>query len=222
MSQVTDPVILDSTGQIIVSKLQDIIDAINGGTIDPLSVTRNGTYTPSGTTLGYGPVTVDVPLTSGTIIFGTAPPASNVGNDGDTYVQYHAGLPVTVNVTGGYNGGAVISVLFLGTQVFTATGDHPYNLVYDHIQAEILTDIGTVNILVTPPLDQYGNLYITVTGPNNAVTSNPQKAGSNTSYGYSDYTNSFYLDGSEVWIAESLFIKQSGTWRGVGDRVLSA
>lgn len=60
MSQVTDPVMLDSTGQIIVSKLQDVIDAINGGTIDPLTVTQNGTYTPSGTTLGYGPVTVDV------------------------------------------------------------------------------------------------------------------------------------------------------------------
>lgn len=60
MSTVTDPVMLDSTGQIIVSKLQDVIDAINGGTIDPLTVTQNGTYTPSGTTLGYGPVTVDV------------------------------------------------------------------------------------------------------------------------------------------------------------------
>ena len=61
MSLVTEPVILDRTGQIIADKLQGVIDAINGGTIDPLTVTRNGTYTPSGTTLGYGPVTVDVP-----------------------------------------------------------------------------------------------------------------------------------------------------------------
>lgn len=60
MSQVTDPVMLDTTGQDIVAKLQDVIDAINGGTIDPLTVTQNGTYTPSGTTLGYGPVTVNV------------------------------------------------------------------------------------------------------------------------------------------------------------------
>lgn len=61
MSLVTEPVILDRTGQIIADKLQGVIDAINGGTIDPLNVTRNGTYTPSGTTLGYGPVTVNVP-----------------------------------------------------------------------------------------------------------------------------------------------------------------
>lgn len=60
MSQVTDPVMLDTTGQDIVAKLQDVIDAINGGTIDPLTVTQNGTYTPSGTTKGYAPVTVNV------------------------------------------------------------------------------------------------------------------------------------------------------------------
>lgn len=60
MSQVTAPILLDSTGQDISAKLQAIANAINGGTIDPLSVTQNGTYTPSGTTLGYGPVTVNV------------------------------------------------------------------------------------------------------------------------------------------------------------------
>lgn len=60
MSQVTAPILLDSTGQTISAKLQAIADAINGGTIDPLTVTQNGTYTPSGTTIGYGPVTVNV------------------------------------------------------------------------------------------------------------------------------------------------------------------
>lgn len=60
MSQVTAPILLDSTGQDISAKLQAIANAINGGTIDPLTVTQNGTYTPSGTTLGYGPVTVNV------------------------------------------------------------------------------------------------------------------------------------------------------------------
>ncbi len=60
MSMVTDPVILDRTGQDISAKLQKIVDAMNGGTVDPLTITQNGTYTPSGTTIGYGPVTVNV------------------------------------------------------------------------------------------------------------------------------------------------------------------
>ena len=60
MSQVTAPSRLDSTGQDISAKLQAIANAINGGTIDPLTVILNGTYTPSGTTIGYGPVTVNV------------------------------------------------------------------------------------------------------------------------------------------------------------------
>lgn len=90
MSQVTDPVMLDSTGQIIVSKLQDVIDAINGGTIDPLTVTQNGTYTPSGTTLGYGPVTVNVGGGGGgiTILSGTDAPTAAQGDNGQIYLKY--------------------------------------------------------------------------------------------------------------------------------------
>lgn len=60
MSKVTDPVILDRTGQDISAKLQKIADAIIGGTIDPITITANGTYTPTGLTAGYGPVTVNV------------------------------------------------------------------------------------------------------------------------------------------------------------------
>lgn len=60
MSTVTAPILLDSTGQDISAKLQAIANAINGGTIDPITITQDGTYTPSGTTIGYGPVTVNV------------------------------------------------------------------------------------------------------------------------------------------------------------------
>lgn len=97
MSQVTDPVMLDSTGQIIVSKLQDVIDAINGGTIDPLTVTQNGTYTPSGTTLGYGPVTVNVSGGGGggNAYAETTPPSASVGQNGDYYFELNNS--VTIN-----------------------------------------------------------------------------------------------------------------------------
>lgn len=85
MSQVTDPVLLDSTGQDIVEKLQDIVDAINGGTIDPLTVTANGTYTPPSGVLGYAPVTVNV--SGGNAYANTIPPTASVGQDGDYYFE---------------------------------------------------------------------------------------------------------------------------------------
>lgn len=88
MSQVTDPILLDRTGQDISAKLQAIADAINGGTIDPLTVTQNGTYTPSGTTLGYGPVTVSVGG-GGAILSGPTAPASSQGANGNIYLQYY-------------------------------------------------------------------------------------------------------------------------------------
>lgn len=87
MSQVTDPVMLDTTGQDIVAKLQDVIDAINGGTIDPLTVTQNGTYTPSGTTLGYGPVTVNVQGGGKNAYSDTVPPSASAGDNGDYYFE---------------------------------------------------------------------------------------------------------------------------------------
>lgn len=101
MSQVTDPVILDSTGQIIVSKLQDVIDAINGGTIDPLTVTQNGTYTPSGTTLGYGPVTVNVGGGGGNLVYeiGTFSPDADISRPQINFKDTHAEAPIFVAMT---------------------------------------------------------------------------------------------------------------------------
>lgn len=90
MSQVTAPILLDSTGQDISAKLQAIANAINGGTIDPLSVTQNGTYTPSGTTLGYGPVTVNVGGGGGStnVLSGDSSPTAAQGSNGDIYLEY--------------------------------------------------------------------------------------------------------------------------------------
>ena len=191
-------------------------------TIEPLSATQNGTYNPPSGVDGYAPVTVNVSGGSGgTIYYGTDAPTSLIGDDGDTYVQYHSGIRVLVTTTGGYNGGAVIAVEIDGTQVFTATGNSPYNLVYDNTQADVTTEIGTVHIEVTPPTTSSGELYIIVTGPANSVTSNPPKQGPNSSYGYGNYSNSFSLDGAggQVRIADALFIKQSGVWKGAGDEV---
>jgi hypothetical protein len=181
------------------------------------SITENGTYD---TTL-KNQVTVNVSGGGGgEIIFGTNNPTSATGNDGDTYVKYHMGLSTTVTVTGGYNGGAVVAVMIENTQVFTATASDTYNLNYNVTQADVSTDIGTVSILITPPSSNTGELYVTVTGPNNIITCNPPKQGANTSYGYGNYSNTDYLIGtSGERIADALYIKQNGAWKGVGDEV---
>lgn len=156
----------------------------------------------------------------GSIIFGTSDPTSAIGDNGDTYCKYHSGILTVVTVVGGYNGGAVIKVTANGDQIFTATASDVYNLNYDQTYAEVQTSIGTVTIQVTPPSSQSGELYITVTGPENSFTSNPPKQGANTSYGYGDYSNSDYLTGvGSSRIADAFYIKQSGAWKGVGDVV---
>lgn len=181
------------------------------------SITQNGTYD---TTLkNQIVVNVSGGGGGGQIIFGTDNPASATGNNGDTYVKYHRGMPTTVTVTGGFNGGAVVAVLIDNTQVFTATASDTYNRNYDITQADVSTDIGTVSILITPPSSNTGELYITVTGPNNTITCNPPKQGGNTSYGYGNYSNTDYLIGSGERIADALYIKQNGAWKGVGDIV---
>lgn len=92
MSQVTAPILLDSTGQDISAKLQAIANAINGGTIDPLTVTQNGTYTPSGTTIGYGPVTVNVGG-GGNAWASLDEPSASIGQNGDYYFHLVNGTP---------------------------------------------------------------------------------------------------------------------------------
>lgn len=93
-------------------------------------------------------------------------------------------ISVDISVTGGYNGGAVISISFNGTEVFTATGSNTYNTAYNKTADTIETDYGDVDILVTPPATNTSNLVITITGEN-TITKSIKYTGNNTSYGYS-------------------------------------
>ena len=56
---------------------------------------------------------------------------------------------VNISVTGGYNGGAVLSVKLDGSEVFRAVGNSPYNLVYTPSQGSFVTIKGNVNISYT-------------------------------------------------------------------------
>lgn len=146
MSQVTDPVMLDTTGQDIVAKLQDVIDAINGGTIDPLTVTQNGTYTPSGTTLGYGPVTVNVGGGQGqhlipqgavaTNLVGVSISSNSLGADGVNIDGYE--------YSAGYEG--------MNVYIFSLVQGHTYTLSFkfQSTDAGFFTNQYTLGYKVSP------------------------------------------------------------------------
>lgn len=126
MSQVTDPVMLDTTGQDIVAKLQDVIDAINGGTIDPLTVTQNGTYTPGGTTLGYGPVTVSVGVNIDFSAYGTlfkycllSTDSTDQFNRNDRWFKRNSSEPIIVLGSAFFTSG---SMVYTGYAVISFTG----------------------------------------------------------------------------------------------------
>lgn len=61
MAQVTEPIILDSTGQDIVTKLDGIVRALNPPVLITKTITQNGTYNASSDEAdGYSSVTVEV------------------------------------------------------------------------------------------------------------------------------------------------------------------
>ena len=89
---------------------------------------------------------------------------------------------VNISVTGGYNGGAVLSVKLDGDEVFRAIGDSPYNLVYTPNQGSFNTIKGAVNISYSIS-NNTSPLVITLSG-NMELTLSVSAAGANSSYGY--------------------------------------
>ena len=92
---------------------------------------------------------------------------------------------ITTSVTGGYNGGAVITITANDNTIFTATGSSPYNLAYDDTSETVTVDGMKIEITITPPATQTSDLGITIEGENNTLSYSVHYQGSNTSYGYS-------------------------------------
>lgn len=93
------------------------------------------------------------------------------------------GQNINVSVTGGYNGGAVINITLDGNNVFTSTGNSPYNLVYSVTTGSFNSEVGNINVLVTPPPNNQGVLYIDLSD-NVSIHCAVNHLGANTSYGY--------------------------------------
>ena len=95
---------------------------------------------------------------------------------------------LTLSVSGGYNGGAVITVVADNTTVFTSTAPDTYNLNYDVTTGSFSYKSANVDILVTPPANSTSTLGITFSGGVSKHYDIFYK-GQNTSYGYDFYAN---------------------------------
>lgn len=181
--------------------------------IGPIVIRENGTYTPPAEIDGFSRVVVEVPLNE-TFIEDHVPPSES-GNDGDTWLYVETVNPpeeVTISVTGGYNGGATISILFDSVQVFTATSLDAYNEVYNNY----FDTVNGIDILVSPPPTIYSKLIIDV----GYIRVEVDHLGSNTSYGY-NYTYTTAYSGRTMEVVRGIYYKNDGGWITVGDEYIT-
>jgi hypothetical protein len=101
---------------------------------------------------------------------------------GDNAARY------SVSVTGGYNGGAVITVKIKNTTIFTATASDTYNLVYDKVSGSQTVDGVEYSVTVTPPTNNTAPLGISLSNSEEEKTFSVPYKKVNTSYGY-DYSD---------------------------------
>lgn len=150
----------------------------------------------------------------GNIAYSTSAPTSEQGSDGDTWCQYAVGATAVVSVSGGYNGGAVLSVTVDNTEVWHGVGSSPYNAYYT-----VTTDIpSSIVIAVTPPANHTDALLVSLTSAGDTRNITFMHNGPNSSYGYGN--QSATETWSDVTYIVNLYIKQSGTWKTKGDGVV--
>ena len=156
--------------------------------LEPLSVTANGDYTPGAGVDGFNSVHVDVS-----------------GGGGSKIVT------VVTSVTGGYNGGAVITIVVDGVTIFTATAPDTYNQNYDKTSDTVDFSGDIIAIEITPPPTSTSKLGIDISSSTDRLNFQVSPDGENTSYGYSFSDTSTLRIAQEVKI-EPLLVTQNGTY----------
>lgn len=99
---------------------------------------------------------------------------------------------LVTTVSGGYNGGATISILLDSNLVFITTATDTYNLNYPVTSGSFNSILGNIDITIIPPSSNASPLYITF-GGNYTETLTVNHNGQNTSYGY-NYTHTSTLE----------------------------
>lgn len=177
----------------------DIISVI-GVTPDPpvlvpLSVEENGQFSPQEYDAdGFNIVTVEVPGPNLEVLTATRNGVEYLPSPGyqgfsKVIVDIQGGPPTfSVNVTGGYNGGARIEVKEGAVTRFTATGNSPYNLHYTPNSLTFESYGGTTTINIPDLPNSSSRLVIQMTWGGVTKTAEFMHIGNNSSYGYGDQT----------------------------------
>lgn len=130
-------------------------------------------------------------------------------------------LSVAVSVSGGYNGGANISISTENTQVFTAHSSDTWNRVYDNTSASVSTSQGTLNIVINEPgATEAGKtklLEIVLSLGADTQTLSVSPNGNNNSYGYS-FSQTILLDG---YVPGLFLIESQGDYYTIQNDVLT-
>lgn len=164
--------------------------------IIPLLAEENGIYNvPTGVD-GFNPVTVDVPSYTPVIQpititeNGTYNIPSGIDGYGPIVVNVSTGYPFIVSVDGGYNGGAVVSVLYeiTHTELIHGVGNSPYNLQYTPNSSTATIDNHTVAVSIPNLASSTSELVVTITFDGVSKSASFHYTGSNTSYGYGSQT----------------------------------
>lgn len=99
----------------------------------------------------------------------------------------------TLSVTGGYNGGARVSLSRENTEIFYAIGNSPYNLAYTPNSGSV----DGINIEIPNLSSSTSRLVINLTGAiTDTLSISPQ--GANTSYGY-NFMTTYEIEGRETY-----------------------
>ena len=138
-----------------------VVDVEKDPVITPLTATANGTYyIPEGVD-GFGPVIVDVP-----------------------YPLYR----FTVSISGGYNGGAILTVTYRGNEIYRAIGSSPYNLSYTPPSYSGVLDSRELSIVPYIPANT-SRLTVTISYGDQQGSVSFLHTGTNSSYGYGDQSD---------------------------------
>lgn len=192
-----DPIMINGVIEV-TSTDQITVHGINPATVVlvALVANQNRTYLPSEYEAdGFSSVVVDVEAEPTTLVplLATENKIYNPSDyNADGFSSVEVNVPpqelyvLTVSISGGYNGGAVLTVSHDNVELFRATGSSPYNTSYTPDSYSGIISNYELEISVPQLQSNTSPLQVNVSLDGISKVASFTHTGSNTSYGYGD------------------------------------